>query len=260
MRFLLFIILFSFQLMAAPRVVILTSLKEEKLIKKMEHYALKKLKNFHIEWIHHASQVELYKALLSAPEALIWVSHGSNFGNETALGVTPQILDERGQDLSPVFQVLKTQTQYLGVVSCYSQKSLIFQQVPADYLKNYFVTEKKIEAYFGFKRALKRLLKTEFEKRNQPSKNETGDQVIKVLIGAKNDQVVRVFNKNKFLGLVQTEKDFFLEGKLQGTIRLEIEKGEIWGEAEVFYNQQKLKVFSDKNGVPVGITSRVFLK
>jgi hypothetical protein len=249
--------------MATPRVAILNSVNEKRFTTKLEKLVSKKLKGFEVKIVHGARQEELYQTLLEAPEAIIWISHGSKSQMSLPLGAEPQILDQEGDNVAPLFQVLSTTTQFLGVISCYSEQALIYQQVNVESLQSGFSSKKKIEAYAGLKKTIKRLLKTRFEKRENSKTQNPHKISIKKIGGTKRG--LKVFSNNFFLGLVFSDSEFLTDKPNLRAIRLEIPRGtnqssDMWGTTRIWLNENELTLFTDKNGNPLGTNSRVYLK
>jgi hypothetical protein len=258
MRLIFFFVFILSSVMAAPRVAILTSLTEIKIQKKIDHLIEKELSNFEVKVIHKATQDELYQEILLKPDALIWVSHGSEAQAEVGIGATPQVLDYQKDDISPLFQILSPKSQFLSVVSCFAKSSMKFQKIKMEDLSGSYFPEGKVVAISGFKKAIKKLKETSFHEMSEPTlgpslhmKREFGDNIS-----------LKVFQGQKFLGLLKNESSFIPS---KGNIRLEyprylnVPSENEWGKISLESFESQFSLFTDKQGKPFGTYSRVFI-
>lgn len=246
----------------APRIVILTSLNETKLENKISSYVERNLQDYEVELKHKATQDELYQAILSRPDGLIWVSHGSVYQMEVGIGATPQILDYQKDDISPIFQILKPQTQFLSIVSCFAEAALKFNKVETESLSGSYFPSGKVIGMKGFKRAIDALNRTNFVSVNQIATEHL--ETLNIQRNSGDTVSLKVFHQQKFLGLVNERTNSFQLAGLNGTIRLEYPKHLVtpseneWGEINIYFNNQKMNIFADRAGKPFGTYSRVF--
>jgi hypothetical protein len=261
--FLLFFLVTS-SLMAAPRVVILTSVQETKIERKVSDYARKHLPHFEIEIKHKATQNELYEAILSVPDALIWLSHGSQSVTAGGIGAAPQILDHTKDNIAPIFQVVSPQTAFLSVVSCFAEQSLTFQNVDKNKFNGSYFPRKKIVAMNGFKKAIKALKITDMRSRNNlPDTSQR--QTLRVTRQGGSRYSLKVFNNKKFLGLINSNQELQIATAILGNIRIEFPNSvespneSMWGINTVELDDRSLPLFSDKDGKPFGVQSRVYM-
>jgi hypothetical protein len=249
---------------AAHRIVILTSLNESKLENKISRYIERNLQAFEVELKHKATQDELYQAILSGPDGLIWVSHGSAYQMEMGIGATPQILDYQKNDIAPLFQVLKPQTQFLSIISCFAEAALKFNEIKTDSLNGSSFPSGKVIGMKGFRRAVKNLKQTTFKSVYASPIATHGGLIITRDSG--NKVSLKVFYKKKFLGLVQGKDSSFNFSEMAGSLRLEYPKHlhspseNEWGKINLQLNGQELHIFADRAGKAFGTYSRVFIK
>ncbi len=252
--------------LAAPRIVILTSLNEIRLERKVTRYVEKNLADFDVELKHKATQDELYEAILSGPDGLIWLSHGSEKQTLTGLGVSPQILDFHKDDISPLFQVLSSKTQFLSVVSCFAKEALDFQKVSTSRLAGFYFPNKRTVAMNGFKKALTALKKTNFQ--TIPLSTSKNQDQLSVIIKRKNGNSIslKVFNQQRFLGLIKDGESIDFSVKdVNKNLRFEYPRysetpnDNDWGDLDLLTERGGFHLFTDKQGRPFGSFSRVFL-
>src|SRR5690606_17770714 len=168
---LLFILMISGMAFAqgSLNIYLLTSLNEKKgkVEENLAKILTKKLKNIPhtLTFVPGADQEDLYQVMTDpSVDVLFWVSHAgfTTLGGKQYQGLGAQnvIIDSRGDNVAPLFQLVNPNLKFLGIIGCNTQKILDSYGVTQaqSELKTYISSKKEI-AQFAIKRAAKKFLK-----------------------------------------------------------------------------------------------------
>lgn len=213
-----------------PEIVLLTSIKNTRLERKMERIFTRKMrelakKGWKIEVRHRADAFDLHQALMKdSVDGLIWVSHGA-FKNlrasreaGDAIAAKPMLLDYRGDDVAPVLSMKHDELKFLSVVGCNSKQILEYQIDPngpssEDTALETYIPDHKVIAQWALRRASKKSARFFLAKKTKAT-NEPMDtnpktletiQIVRKIptdSAAINLRSLRVYLGGRLLGLI----------------------------------------------------------
>jgi hypothetical protein len=282
--------LFAFEIPTTRNVVLLTSLKHDRINieYKLERIFRHKLRKypFELKVIHSAGITELRNELTNpSNDAVFWVSHGAFNKSRDSVGMTqkPMLLTHDYKNIAPLFGDVDVGIQYLGIIGCNTKNIINYYHDNSenDNLMSY-ISKGKTIAQFGLRRALRRFKRAWRRAYLKESNKEQQDSVSIQITRTANDHELPALIIENSLGFIDvlprqaagTEMTYNLnfpissESLVQdfnvlvktGISPFVTEKSEDFGNIEITYNdERKWKLFAKPSGEAFGNNSRLYI-
>lgn len=278
MRYLLVLMLLVSTHVSA-RMVLVTSFRKTKEQSKVERLFRKKINlraGEQLQVIHKADQWALYSVLRDPTvTALFWISHGvSGRSNQTVDGATllPKLLDHRGDNVAPIFNLMGDSIKFVAIVGCNSAAILNHYEVDVTGIAHYIPVKRKVAVHLQVPRAVSAYRRANLSA-PRPAREIPAIQG-HILVNrqvSENPDVrsLRVYAGKKLVGLLPaTSGNATFAVPAGEALKVKIESGQDptkkqgdFGTLEVMSPDLEgtWSLFQNAQGVPFGVNHRLFL-